>query len=155
MSCFFLYRWISLSLFTGFPVELWSEICYLLQVQALLEVLPNRLTADILEQLRISKQTLVLLKELWMACMCLLALENINLYSMFFVLWKVELSSRAGALRQMLLDLLEDPNEIRRICIMGRDCTLNRGNDDVECSVPLEKQIAEGKLCKGFFFLTF
>ncbi|KAK9175696.1 hypothetical protein WN944_027703 [Citrus x changshan-huyou] len=83
------------------------------RVQGLLEVLPNRLTADILEQLRISKQTLV------------------------------ELSSRAGALRQMLLDLLEDPHEIRRICIMGKNCTLRRGNDDVECSVPLEKQIAE------------
>lgn len=75
--------------------------------------MPNRLTADVLEQLRISKQTLV------------------------------ELGSRAGALRQMLLDLLEDTEEIRRICIMGRNCTLKRGYDDVECSVPLEKQIAE------------
>ncbi|WRX31724.1 Mg2+ transporter protein [Theobroma cacao] len=83
------------------------------EVQALLEVLPNKLTGDILEQLRISKQTLV------------------------------ELGSRAGALRQMLLDLLEDPHEIRLICIMGRNCTLKRGNDDVECSVPLEKLIAE------------
>ncbi|KAJ0266593.1 Magnesium transporter MRS2-11 [Hirschfeldia incana] len=83
------------------------------RVQALLEVLPNRLTADILEELRISKQRLV------------------------------ELGSRAGALRQMLLDLLEDPHEIRRICIMGRNCTLKRGNDDMECSLPLDKQIAE------------
>ncbi|KAA8550260.1 hypothetical protein F0562_001944 [Nyssa sinensis] len=83
------------------------------RVQALLEVLPNRLTADILEQLRISKQTLV------------------------------ELDSRAGSLKQMLLDILEDPHEIRRICIMGRDCTLRKGNNDMECSVPLEKQIAE------------
>ncbi|XP_065635400.1 magnesium transporter MRS2-11, chloroplastic isoform X1 [Quercus suber] len=83
------------------------------RVQALLKVLPNRLTADVLEQLRISKQTLV------------------------------ELGSRAGALRQMLLDLLEDTEEIRRICIMGRNCTLKRGYNDVECSVPLEKQIAE------------
>ncbi|XP_048233843.1 magnesium transporter MRS2-11, chloroplastic [Ricinus communis] len=83
------------------------------RVQALLEVLPNRLTANILEELRISKQTLV------------------------------ELGSRAGALRQMLLDLLEDPHEIRRICIMGRNCTLGKGNDNVECSVPLEKQIAD------------
>ncbi|MCI13177.1 magnesium transporter MRS2-11 chloroplastic-like, partial [Trifolium medium] len=82
-------------------------------VQALLEALPNRITGDILEQLRISKQTLV------------------------------ELGSRAGALRQMLLDLLEDPNEIRRICIMGRNCTLNKGNNSVECSVPLEKQVAD------------
>ncbi|KAF5192778.1 Magnesium transporter mrs2-a protein [Thalictrum thalictroides] len=83
------------------------------RVVALLEVLPNRLTADILEQLRLSKQTLV------------------------------ELGSRAGALKQMLLDLLEDPEEIRRICIMGRNCTLTKGNNDMECSVPLEKQIAE------------
>lgn len=83
------------------------------RVQALLDALPNRLTGDILEQLRISKQTLV------------------------------ELGSKAGALRQMLLDLLEDPHEIRRMCIMGRNCTLNKGNDDMECSVPLEKQIAE------------
>ncbi|XVF46825.1 hypothetical protein PTKIN_Ptkin03bG0059000 [Pterospermum kingtungense] len=81
------------------------------RVQALLEVLPNKLTGDILEQLRISKQHLV------------------------------ELGSRAGALRQMLLDLLEDPHEIRRICIMGRNCTLKK--DDMECSEPLEKQIAE------------
>ncbi|XP_042958289.1 magnesium transporter MRS2-11, chloroplastic isoform X2 [Carya illinoinensis] len=84
-----------------------------IEVQALLDVLPNRLTADILEQLRISKQTLV------------------------------ELGSRAGALRQMLLDLLEDPEEIRLMCIMGKNCTLKKGNDEVECSVPLEKQIAE------------
>lgn len=46
----------------------------------------------------------------------------------------------------MLLDLLEDPHEIRRICIMGRNCTLVKGNDEMECSVPLEKQIAEGML---------
>lgn len=90
-----------------------------------------------------------------MACMCSLALENISLYGIPFVLWKVELGSRAGAFRQMLLDLLEDTEEIRRICIMGRNCTLKRGNDDVECSVPLEKQIAEGKLCKGFLLPGF
>ncbi|XP_058110003.1 magnesium transporter MRS2-A, chloroplastic isoform X4 [Magnolia sinica] len=83
------------------------------QVLALLEVLPNRLTANVLEQLRISKQTLV------------------------------ELGSRAGALKQMLLDLLEDPHEIRRICIMGRNCTVRKGNNEMECSVPTEKQIAE------------
>ncbi|KAI3461345.1 hypothetical protein Pfo_018008 [Paulownia fortunei] len=76
------------------------------RVQALLEVLPNRLTADILEELRISKQTL------------------------------------GGALKQMLLDILEDTHEIRRICIMGRNCTLMK-NDEMECSVPLEKEIAE------------
>ncbi|XP_077253114.1 magnesium (Mg) transporter 10 [Tasmannia lanceolata] len=81
------------------------------RVAALLEVLPNRLTADVLEQLRLSKQTLV------------------------------ELGSRAGALKQMLLDLLEDPHEIRRICVLGRNCSVRKGN--VECSLPIEKQIAE------------
>nr|XP_010923287.1 magnesium transporter MRS2-11, chloroplastic [Elaeis guineensis] len=83
------------------------------RVVALLEVLPNRLTADVLEELRLAKQTLV------------------------------ELGSRAGALKQMLLDLLEDPHEIRRICVMGRNCTVRRGNNDLECSLPLEKKIAE------------
>ncbi|KAK4482672.1 hypothetical protein RD792_009837, partial [Penstemon davidsonii] len=82
------------------------------RVQDLLEVLPNRLTADILEELRTSKQTLV------------------------------ELGSRAGALKQMLLDILEDTHEIRRICIMGTNCTLKK-DDEMECSVPLEKEIAE------------
>ncbi|PWA93988.1 Magnesium transporter MRS2/LPE10 [Artemisia annua] len=82
------------------------------RVQALLEVLPNRLTAGILEQLRISKQTLV------------------------------ELGSKAGALKQMLFDILEDSHEIRRICIVGRNCILSR-NDDLECTVPQDKQIAE------------
>ncbi|XP_073151056.1 magnesium transporter MRS2-11, chloroplastic [Henckelia pumila] len=81
-------------------------------VQALLEVLPNRLTGIILEELRISKQTLV------------------------------ELGSRAGALKQMLLDILEDTHEIRHICILGRNCTLKK-NDEIECAVPLEKEIAE------------
>lgn len=57
---------------------------------------------------------------------------------------KVELGSRAGDLKQMLIDLLNDPHEIRRICIMGRNCTLDRLSDAMECSVPLDKQIAEG-----------
>ncbi|CAM0875419.1 unnamed protein product [Alopecurus aequalis] len=83
------------------------------RVATLLEVLPNRLTGDVLEQLRLSKQSLV------------------------------ELASRAGDLKQMLIDLLEDPDEIRRICIMGRNCTLDKLSHDVECSVPLEKHIAE------------
>ncbi|MFS7915804.1 putative Mg2+ transporter protein, CorA-like/Zinc transport protein ZntB [Helianthus anomalus] len=81
-------------------------------VRNLLNVLPNRLTAGVLEQLRTCKQTLV------------------------------ELGSKAGALRQMLLDMLEDSQEIRRLCIVGRNCILNR-NTDLECSVPLDKQVAE------------
>ncbi|XP_078149285.1 magnesium (Mg) transporter 10 isoform X2 [Carex rostrata] len=83
------------------------------RVVALLEVLPNRLTADVLEELRVSKQKLV------------------------------ELGSRAGDLKQMLLDLLEDPHEIRKICIMGRNCTLQRGSSHMECSLPSDKQVAE------------
>lgn len=63
----------------------------------------------------------------------------------------MELDSRAGALKQMLLDLLEDPYEIRRICIMGRNCTVQRNSNDVECSVPLEKEIAEGTFSSFFF----
>jgi magnesium transporter len=62
-------------------------------------------------------------------------------------LCKVELGSRAGDVKQMLLDLLEDPHEIRKICIMGRNCNLRKGSNDVEymeCSVPSDKQIAEG-----------
>lgn len=61
----------------------------------------------------------------------------------------MELGSKAGALRQMLLDMLEDSQEIRRLCIVGRNCILNR-NTDVECSISLDKQIAEGKCVTQF-----
>ncbi|KAF3775978.1 Magnesium transporter [Nymphaea thermarum] len=87
---------------------------FFLQVVELLEILPNRLTVDALEQLRVSKQKLV------------------------------DVGSRAGDLKQMLLDLLEDPHEIRRICIMGRKCTIRKENNNVECSLSVDKQIAEG-----------
>ncbi|KAI4382289.1 hypothetical protein MLD38_008270 [Melastoma candidum] len=83
------------------------------RVLSLLEVLPNRYTVDVLEELRLSKQTLV------------------------------ELGSRAGALKQMLLDLLEDPHEIRRMCIIGRNCLIRQDNNCVECSAPLDKQVAD------------
>ncbi|PKU63961.1 magnesium transporter MRS2-11, chloroplastic [Dendrobium catenatum] len=85
------------------------------RVAELLDLLPNRLTADVLEELRLSKQTLV------------------------------ELGSRAGALKQMLLDLLEDPQEIRRICLMGRTgCVLRRGEEGrIECEAAVERQVAE------------
>lgn len=55
----------------------------------------------------------------------------------------MELGSRAGALKQMLLDILEDTHEIRQICIIGRNCVLKKENDEIECSVPLDKDIAE------------
>ncbi|KAG0451354.1 hypothetical protein HPP92_026475 [Vanilla planifolia] len=85
------------------------------RVAQLLDLLPSRLTAEVLEELRLSKQSLV------------------------------ELGSRAGALKQMLFDLLDDPHEIRRICLMGRTgCVLRRGEDArIECSTPSEKQVAE------------
>lgn len=63
---------------------------------------------------------------------------------------KVELGSKAGALKQMLFDILEDSHEIRRLCIVGRNCILSR-NNDLECSVPQEKQIAEGNLLVTYF----
>ena len=46
----------------------------------------------------------------------------------------------------MLLDLLEDTDEIRHMCILGRNCTLKKGSGDVECIDVLDKQIAEGKV---------
>lgn len=45
----------------------------------------------------------------------------------------------------MLLEVLDDPHEIRRICIMGRHCTLYRGSKEINCDVTIEKHIAEGK----------
>ncbi|KAI3823282.1 hypothetical protein L1987_04716 [Smallanthus sonchifolius] len=41
-----------------------------------------------------------------------------------------------------ILEQLQDSQEIRRLCIVGRNCFLNR-NTDVERSVPLDKQIDE------------
>ncbi|KAL2621771.1 hypothetical protein R1flu_001976 [Riccia fluitans] len=83
------------------------------RVIALLEVLPTRLTADVLEELRVSKQALV------------------------------EVGAKAGALRDMLLELLETPQDIRRMTIMGSSCSINREDGDVQCAVPLDKQAAE------------
>ena len=116
------------------------------QVQSLLEVLPNRLTGDVLEQLRISKQTLVCLNHnVNKHCLSAESQRPLTNYINASLFVKVELGSRAGDLRQMLFDLLEDTQEIRRICIMGRNCTLNRFTNALECSVPLDKEIAEGE----------
>ncbi|PHU17472.1 hypothetical protein BC332_13167 [Capsicum chinense] len=60
-----------------------------------------------------------------------------------FTVIVVELGSRAGALKLMLLDILEDTHEIRHICIIGKNCVLKKENDEIECSVPLDKEIAE------------
>lgn len=67
------------------------------RVISLLEVLPNRYTADILEELRQSKQALV------------------------------ELGSKAGALQHMLLELLESQEDIQRLSIMGLKCVRGEG----------------------------
>ncbi|XP_002970772.2 magnesium transporter MRS2-11, chloroplastic [Selaginella moellendorffii] len=82
------------------------------KVLALLEILPNKLTGDVLEDLRVSKQSLV------------------------------ELIAKSDALRQMLLDLLETPQDIRRMAILGRNCRLGN-NGSFECVVSADKQIAE------------
>lgn len=83
------------------------------RVLSLLEVLPNCLTANILEELRLTKQALV------------------------------ELGSKAGALRQMLLELLDSPQEIRRMTIMGRGCTISKEDGCVECTASVDKQLAD------------
>ncbi|CAI5493639.1 unnamed protein product [Closterium sp. Naga37s-1] len=82
------------------------------RVLALLEVLPNRLTADNLEELRLSKQALV------------------------------ELGSKAGALRQMLLELLEHTNELRRITAIDRQCRVNK-DGGFECPTAADTLLAE------------
>jgi magnesium transporter len=58
----------------------------------------------------------------------------------------VELAAKAGALRQMLLDMLEHPEDIRKMTIMGRKCSIRREDGFVECSLPLDKKIAEGNV---------
>ncbi|KAI5063951.1 hypothetical protein GOP47_0020621 [Adiantum capillus-veneris] len=83
------------------------------RVVSLLEVLPNCLTANVLEELRLSKQALV------------------------------ELGSKANALRQMLLELLESPQEIRRMTIMGRRCIISKDDGSVECMASTDKQLAD------------
>ncbi|KAL3692175.1 hypothetical protein R1sor_005826 [Riccia sorocarpa] len=85
------------------------------RVIALLEVLPTRLTADVLEELRLSKQALV------------------------------EVGAKAGALRDMLLELLDTPQDIRRMTIMGSACIINREDGDVQCVLPQDKQVAEAE----------
>ncbi|KAG0577016.1 hypothetical protein KC19_5G125300 [Ceratodon purpureus] len=80
------------------------------RVMALLKVLPIRYTGDVLEELRLGKQALV------------------------------ELAAKAGALRQMLLEMLEHPEDIRKMTIMGRTCSIRREDGTVECSIPLDKK---------------
>ncbi|GAQ92890.1 Magnesium transporters: CorA family [Klebsormidium nitens] len=83
------------------------------RVAMLLELLPNKLTADALEELRLAKQALV------------------------------ELGSKAGALRQMLLELLEDSDRIRRMTAMGRLCRSHRAAGVLECDPAFDEAEAE------------
>lgn len=57
---------------------------------------------------------------------------------------QVELAAKAGALRQMLLELLDHPQDIRKMTIMGRTCNIRKADGSIECTVPLDKQSAEG-----------
>lgn len=55
----------------------------------------------------------------------------------------MELGSKAGALRQMLLELLEDSDRIRRMTAMGRLCRSHRGSGLLECDGDFDEQEAE------------
>lgn len=59
---------------------------------------------------------------------------------------QVELAAKAGALRQMLLEMLEHPEDIRKMTIMGRTCKVRRQDGSIECTLPLDKQSAEGTM---------
>eukprot|EP00271_Cylindrocystis_brebissonii_P007539 TRINITY_DN21103_c0_g1_i1.p1 TRINITY_DN21103_c0_g1~~TRINITY_DN21103_c0_g1_i1.p1 ORF type:complete len:623 (-),score=85.43 TRINITY_DN21103_c0_g1_i1:438-2306(-) len=86
------------------------------RVMALLEELPNSLSADALEELRLSKQALV------------------------------ELGAKAGALRQMLLELLDQDNtaDLRRMsAISSPSCHVNKADGALVCDTVGERQHAE------------
>lgn len=83
------------------------------KIMALLKKLPIRYTADVLEELRLGKQALV------------------------------ELAAKAGALRQMILEMLEHPEDIRKMAIIGRTCNIRRIDGSIQCTIPSEKQNAE------------
>jgi hypothetical protein len=68
---------------------------------------------------------------------------------------QVELAAKAGALRQMLLELLDHPEDIRKMTIMGRTCKMRRANGSIECSIPLDKQSAEGDKFYSHHLSTF
>lgn len=68
---------------------------------------------------------------------------------------QVELAAKAGALRQMLLELLDHHEDIRKMTIMGRTCKMQRANGSIECSIPLDKQSAEGDKFYSHHLSTF
>lgn len=82
------------------------------RVLSLLDALPTQLSADNLEELRLCKQALV------------------------------ELGAKAGALRQMLIELLEQTSDLRRITAIGRHCRVGK-DGFLDCSTSSEKTLAE------------
>lgn len=63
----------------------------------------------------------------------------------------MELAAKAGALRQMLLEMLEHPEDIRKMTIMGRTCNIRKADGSIECVVDVDKKIAEGDILAVFF----
>lgn len=63
----------------------------------------------------------------------------------------MELAAKAGALRQMLLEMLEHPEDIRKMTIIGRTCSIRKEDGSIECSIPLDKQSAEGTVLTVLF----
>ncbi|KAL2937528.1 Magnesium transporter MRS2-A chloroplastic [Bienertia sinuspersici] len=55
----------------------------------------------------------------------------------------MEVEPRVQSLLEVLPNRLTDTQELRRICIMGRNCTVSRITSSLECSVPLDKEYAE------------
>ena len=58
---------------------------------------------------------------------------------------QVELGAKSGALRQMLLELLDDSADIRRMTAMGHYCKIRRGTGGYECPTPGDRAMAEGR----------
>lgn len=69
---------------------------------------------------------------------------HISLLKIGVFFLQVELAAKAGAMRQMLLEMLEHPEDIRKMTIMGRTCKVRRVDGSIECTIPLDKQTAEG-----------
>lgn len=57
---------------------------------------------------------------------------------------QVELGAKAGSLRQMLIELLEQTSDLRRITAIGRHCRVGK-DGSLDCSTTSEKSLAEGE----------
>ena len=61
---------------------------------------------------------------------------------------QVELVSKVGALRHMLLELLEHAGDLRRISAISRRCRVNK-EGVLDCPTPVDKRLAEGERSRG------